>query len=320
MGGAWREFGQRAAAMLPAALLATLLVFALLNLVPGDPAVTLAGENASAARISEIRHLTGLDRPLAVQYLVWLNGVLHGDLSRSLLSGMPVAQAIAEKLPLSLFIVVLAMAFALVLGVPLGILAATHPGSIIDGVVSGLAALGVALPNFWLAMILVALFAIDLHWLPATGAVSLRDNPTQALRHAILPAMALAAGGMAEVARQVRGALTVVLRAPFVRTLHAKGLPGAAIVWRHGMRNIAALLLTLLALLFNRTLGATVVIETVFAIPGIGSTMVEAAVGKDFPMVQGVVLVMALLVIVSNLLVDLVISWIDPRGRRSVGP
>lgn len=320
MSGAWREFGQRAAAMVPAALLATLLVFALLHLVPGDPAVTLAGENASAARINEIRHLTGLDRPLAMQYLIWLDAALHGDLSHSLLSGIPVTQAIAEKLPLSLFIVMLAMVIALVFGIPLGILAAARAGSAMDNAVSGLASLGVALPNFWLAMILVSLFAIDLHWLPATGAVPLRDDAPQALRHAILPAMALAAGGMAEIARQVRGALAGILHTQFVRTLHAKGLPPSAIIWRHGLKNIAALLLTVLALLFNRMLGATVVIETVFAIPGIGSTMVEAAVGKDFPMVQGVVLVMAILVISSNLVVDLIVAWIDPRGRRSVGP
>jgi peptide/nickel transport system permease protein len=304
---------RRLAQILPVILLATFLVFGLVQLVPGDPAVTLAGDNASVARIAEIRHLYGLDRPFLLQYGVWLWHAAQGDLSRSLLTNVPVLNTIAHNLPNTLLLVVLALLFSLLIGIPLGIAAAVRSGSAADIGVSALASLGVALPNFWLAMILVSWFAIDFHWLPATGAVALAEDPVQSLRHAILPALALAAGGVAEVARQSRGALAGVLQSQYVRTLRAKGLSPGSIFWKHGLRNIGVNVLTVAGLLFNRMLGATVVIEAVFAIPGIGSTMVSAAIGKDFPVVQGVVLVMVLMVIATNLLIDTLYGVLDPR-------
>jgi peptide/nickel transport system permease protein len=307
---------RRLAQILPVILLATFLVFGLVQLVPGDPAVTLAGDNASVARIAEIRHLYGLDRPFLLQYGVWLWHAAQGDLSRSLLTNAPVLSTIAHNLPNTLLLVVLALVFSLLIGVPLGIAAAVRSGSAADIGVSALASLGVALPNFWLAMILVSWFAIDRHWFPATGSVALAEDPFQALRHAMLPALALAAGGVAEVARQSRGALAGVLQSQYVRTLRAKGLSPASIFWKHGLRNIGVNILTVAGLLFNRMLGATVVIEAVFAIPGIGSTMVSAAIGKDFPVVQGVVLVMVLMVIATNLLIDTLYGVLDPRISR----
>jgi len=304
---------RRLAQILPVILLATFLVFGLVQLVPGDPAVTLAGDNASVARIAEIRHLYGLDRPFLLQYGVWLWHATQGDLSRSLLTNVPVLSTIAHNLPNTLLLVVLALVFSLLIGVPLGIAAAVRSGSAADIGVSALASLGVALPNFWLAMILVSWFAIDRHWFPATGSVALAEDPFQALRHAMQPSLALAAGGVAEVARQSRGALAGVLQSQYVRTLRAKGLSPASIFWKHGLRNIGVNILTVAGLLFNRMLGATVVIEAVFAIPGIGSTMVSAAIGKDFPVVQGVVLVMVLMVIATNLLIDTLYGVLDPR-------
>jgi peptide/nickel transport system permease protein len=306
---------RRLSQILPVILLATFLVFGLVQLVPGDPAVTLAGDNASVARIAEIRHLYGLDRPFLLQYGNWLWHAAHGDLSRSLLTNVPVLNTIAQNLPNTLLLVVLALLVSLLLGIPLGIAAAVRSGSAADMGVSALASLGVALPNFWLAMILVSWFAIDMHWFPATGSVSLTEDPFQSLRHAILPAVALAAGGVAEVARQSRSALAGVLQSQYVRTLRAKGLSPASIFWKHGLRNISVNILTVAGLLFNRMLGATVVIEAVFAIPGIGSTMVTAAIGKDFPVVQGIVLVMVLMVIVTNLAIDTLYGLLDPRIR-----
>lgn len=208
---------RRLAQILPVILLATFLVFGLVQLVPGDPAVTLAGDNASVVRIVEIRHLYGLDRPFLLQYGNWLWHAAHGDLSRSLLTNVPVLNTIVQNLPNTLLLVVLALMFSLLLGVPLGIAAAVRSGSAADVGVSALASLGVALPNFWLAMILVSWFAIDIHLFPATGSVSLAEDPFQSLRHAILPATALAAGGVAEVARQSRGALAGVLQSQYVR-------------------------------------------------------------------------------------------------------
>lgn len=308
--------GRRLAQVVPVVLLATFLVFGLLQLVPGDPAVTLAGDNATPARILEIRQQYGLDRPFLVQYASWLGRAVEGDLSHSLLTGVPVRQAIIEKFPNTIEIVVGAVLIAMLFGIPLGIAAATSAGSWADGLISALNSLGVAVPSFWLAMILVSIFALDMRLLPATGAVSLATDPAQSIRHALLPALALGASGVAEVARQLRSALIEVLGSQFVRTLRAKGLSPAAIVWKHGLKNVSVTLLTVLGLLLNRMLGATVVIEAVFAIPGIGSTVVQAALAKDFPVVQGVVLAMVVIVVAVNLAVDTLYTLLDPRVTR----
>jgi peptide/nickel transport system permease protein len=298
---------------IPVIVLSTLIVFGLLKLVPGDIAVTLAGDNASDARIAEIRHIYGLDRPFLVQYGAWLWNAAHGDLSNSLASSEPVLRSIAHSLPHTLLIVVLAMILALVIGIPLGIAAASRPDSWIDGLVMTVASLGVAIPNFWLGMLLVAVFALDLNWLPATGAVPISQSFRGAIAHAILPACALAAGGLAEVARQLRSSLVEIMSSQQVRTLHAKGLSPSSILWRHGLKNVSVNLLTVISLLFNRLLAATVVVEAVFAIPGMGTLIVNGALHRDFPVVQGVVFTMVLIVVALNLLTDVLYSVLDPR-------
>lgn len=307
----WRRLLQAA----PVIVFATFIVFSLLKIVPGDVAVTLAGENATEQRIAEIRQLYGLDRPFLVQYGSWLWKALHGDLSMSLLSSEPVLTSIARSLPNTLLIVSIALLLALVIGIPLGIIAARHPGSLVDKVLMSIASLGVAVPNFWLAMILVSLFALERNWFPATGAVPLAVDPWQAVRHALLPAIALASGGVSEVARQLRSSLADILSSQQVRTLHAKGVAPFTILWKHGLKNVSVNLLTVIALLANRLLAATVVVEAVFAVPGMGSLIVHAAVHRDFPVVQGVVFVMVLIVIAINLTTDALYRIVDPRVR-----
>ncbi len=301
--------------IVPVMVLATFVVFGLLQLVPGDIAVTLAGESVSEKRIAEIRQLYGLDRPLVVQYGDWLWNALQGDLSKSLLSGEPVTESLLRRYPNTLLIVVSALTLSMLVGIPLGILAAVRPGSRVDALVTSFASLGVALPNFWLAMLLVATFALTWNWFPATGAVPISQDFGKALHHAVLPAIALAAGGIAEVSRQLRSSLVEILGSQYVRTLHAKGLTSAAILWKHGLKNVSVNLLTVFGLLVNRLLGATVVIEAVFAIPGIGGMIVYAAIHKDFPVVQGVVLSMVVIVIVLNLIIDVLYTILDPRVR-----
>jgi peptide/nickel transport system permease protein len=308
-----RTIVRRLLQAVPVIVLSTFIVFGLLKLVPGDVAVTLAGDNATDARIAEIRHIYGLDRPMLVQYGVWLANAVQGDLAKSLVSSEAVLTSIRRSLPHTLTIVVMAMTIALTIGVPLGIAAARRPGSWTDGFVMAVASLGVAIPNFWLGMLLVAFFALQLGWLPATGAVSVFDNPWQAMRHALLPAAALAAGGIAEVARQLRSSLVEILSSQAVRTLHAKGLSPSAILWRHGLKNVSVNLLTVISLLANRMLAATVVVEAVFAIPGMGGLIVNAAIHRDFPVVQGVVFVMVLIVVSINLVSDILYSILDPR-------
>ncbi len=300
---------------LPVLVLATFVVFGLLKLMPGDIAITLAGENATEQRIAEIRALYGLDQPFLVQYGSWLAKALQGDLSKSLANGEPVATSIARAFPHTLLIVLIAMSVALGLGIPLGMLAASRPDGLRDRVVTSVASLGIAVPNFWLAMLLVAWLALDLGWFPATGAVALKDSVPKALHHALLPALALAAGGVAEVSRQLRASIVEILASPPVRTLRAKGLSPALILWKHGLKNAGVNLLTVATLLFNRLLAATVVVEAVFAISGMGNLIVNAALTRDLPVVQGVVFVMVLVVIGVNLAADLLYTVLDPRIR-----
>ena len=308
-----RVIRRRLLQALPVLVLATFVVFGLLKLMPGDIAITLAGENATEQRIAEIRELYGLNRPWLVQYGSWLGHALQGDLSKSLANGEPVAQSIARAFPNTLLIVVLAMTVALGLGIPLGLLAASRPDGLRDRAVTSVASLGIAVPNFWLAMILVSFLALEMGWFPATGAVPLKENVPKALHHAMLPALALAAGGVAEVSRQLRSSLVEILSSPYVRTLRAKGLSAGVILWKHGLKNAGVNLLTVTTLLFNRLLAATVVVEAVFAIPGMGNLIVNAALTRDLPVVQGVVFVMVLVVITINLVADLLYTVLDPR-------
>ncbi|MCX7376146.1 MAG: ABC transporter permease [Alphaproteobacteria bacterium] len=305
--------GRRLVQFVPVIVLATFVVFGLLKLVPGDLAATLAGEYATEERIAQIRESYGLNDPFLVQYGRWLWNAMQLDLSRSFQSNEPVLEQIMHRFPTTMLLVVGALLVSLVVGVPLGILAATNAGSRLDVAVTSLSSFGVALPNFWLAMILVATFSLSWGWFPATGAVRFGADPAGAIWHAVLPSIALAAGGIAEVVRQLRSALIEILSSQYVRTLYAKGLSPSAILWKHGLKNVAVTLLTVIGLLASRLLGGAVVIEAVFAIPGMGSMVVRAAIVKDFPVVQGVVFTMVILVIAINLVIDLLYTIVDPR-------
>ncbi|MFP5461942.1 MAG: ABC transporter permease [Gammaproteobacteria bacterium] len=308
-----RVIRQRLMQALPVLVLATFVVFGLLKLMPGDIAITLAGENATEERIHEIRELYGLNQPFLVQYGQWLFNAVQGHLGRSLASGEEVVTSIARSFPNTLLIVAMAISIALLVGVPLGILAASRPDSLVDRAVTAIASLGIAVPNFWLAMILVSWLALEFWWFPATGSHPFGDDPLKAIQHATLPAVALASGGISEVSRQLRSSLVESLSSQQVRTLHAKGLTPAAILWKHGLKNVGVNLLTVTTLLFNRMLAATVVVEAVFAIPGMGNLIVNGALTRDLPVVQGVVFVMVLVVIAVNLAADILYTVLDPR-------
>ncbi|MCC5812077.1 MAG: ABC transporter permease [Ectothiorhodospiraceae bacterium] len=298
---------------IPIVILATFIVYSLMQLIPGDVAVTLAGDNASDERIEQIRDQYGLDQPFLVQYGNWLWSAAQGDLGASLLTGEEVATTIARVFPNTMLIVLYAIVLSVLIGVPLGILSATRPGSRMDGAVMGVASLGVAIPNFWLGMILVTTLALGLNLFPATGFVAPTQNLGAALWFATLPAIALCTNGIAEVARQLRSSLVEIHSSQHVRTLHAKGLSPAAILWKHGLKNVSVNLLTVVSLLVNKTLAATVVVEVVFAIPGMGNTIVNAVLQGDFPVVQGAVLAMVVTVILVNLVTDMLYTVLDPR-------
>src|SRR3979411_763589 len=247
-----RVIGGRLLQALPVILLATFMLLAVLKLVPGDIAVTLAGDNATDARIAEIRKIYGLDRPFLVQYGAWLGHVVQGDLSQSLLTGEKVATSIARAFPNTLLIVAIALVLALVMGIPMGVVAAIKPNGWVDKSVSMIASLGVAIPGFWLAMILVAEISLKLNWLPATGAKSFCVSPLQGIRQPFRPGLWHAASTLADEARQFRGSLLEVLSSQYVRTLHAKGLSMSRILWQHGLKNVGVNLFTIISLLVHR--------------------------------------------------------------------
>lgn len=305
---------RRIVSIVPTMLIASILVFGLVQLIPGDPAATLAGEGASQETIAAYRSELGLDRPLVAQYLSWLVGVLHGNLGTSLISGEPVVQAIGRTLPITCALVALALIFAILLGVPGGVVAAWYARRVPDRIVSTISSVGVAMPSFWLGLILVSWLALQLRILPAAGFVPLSQDPLQSLLHLILPAFAMAVVGAAEIARQLRSAMITSLASDSVRTLYAKGL-GRRQVIGHALKNSSVPLLTIVGLQVNRFLGATVVIESIFGLGGLGQLIITATLQKDFVVVQGVVLITAFAVIVTNILVDLCYLLVDPRIR-----
>jgi peptide/nickel transport system permease protein len=305
----------RLASLIPTVLLASFVVFVLIQLAPGDPAITVAGENATAERIEEIRRELGLDRSLVEQYWTWLSHAVQGDLGRSIITQESIAAAIARTLPVTAQLVVGALLVAVLLGVVAGVVSAQRADTATDAVISSLSSAGAAMPSFWLGLVLVSIFALYLDWLPATGFVGLAADPARAVRHLVLPSIALGAVGAAEIARQLRGVLIEILASDHIRTLRAKGLPERRIIWVHALRGAAVPLVTIIGLQVSRLLGATVVVEAVFGIQGIGTLVVSAANNRDYYVVEGVVVVMALIVILVNFAVDVSYRISDPRIR-----
>jgi peptide/nickel transport system permease protein len=314
---ALRTLALRAGAFAATLVLATFVAFWLIKLVPGDPATAIAGENATPERLAEIRAQLGLDQPLLLQYWSWAAGALQGDFGTSLYSGQSVAGLLAQRLPVTLSLVFCSLLLAIVVGVAAGTVGAVRNKRPEGRVVTGAATLGIAIPNFWLGLVLVTAFAIWNPWLPATGFSRAGDGPGEFLRFAILPTLALGAAGVAEVARQLRGALLEVLTADYIRMARAKGISGTALLVRHALRNAGVPVITVLGLLINRLVGGTVVVEVVFAIPGMGTLVVDAVKQRDYPVIQAVVLVMAVIVLIANAVVEILYRRIDPRIRLS---
>jgi peptide/nickel transport system permease protein len=303
----------RLGSMLPTLVIISMAVFALSTLLPGDPAVAIAGESATPERLADIRHALGLSNPLWRQYWDWVTPAITGDFGTSLVSGEDIGSAVVRRLLVTLQLVGLAIVFSVLAGLPLGVAAARRAGSRIDSAVTMVATLGLAMPAFWFGMIAALFFAIKLEWFPATGFSTFGESGLGTLSYSVLPAVALGLSGMAEVARQVRSAMVEVLQAPFVRSARASGLAERTVVWRHALKNAGVPALTVVGLLVNRLIGTAVVVEAVFGIPGVGQLILQAVIQKDVRMLQAAVLAVAVVVLVTNLVVDVLSVWLNPR-------
>ena len=303
--------------MVPVLLLVSAVIFSLLHLTPGDPVVVMLGEEATPEARDALRRELGLDRPLPLQYAAWLSRVVQGDLGRSIRTNQPVSDAILQRLPVTVQLSVLAMVIALVIAIPTGIIAAARRNSRADIAVTVFSLLGVSMPNFLLAVLLIFVFSLQLRLLPPIGYVNPFEDLGANLRAMIMPAITLGVLVAAVVARQTRSSLLEVLGQDYVRTAWAKGLREAVVLRRHALRNSLIPVVTVIGLRLGDLLGSAIVTETIFALPGTGRLVIDSIYQRDFPLVQGVVLYLALIFLFINLIVDLLYAYLDPRIRYS---
>ena len=306
---------KRLMAALPVLFIVSVVVFLFIRIIPGDPATALLGRNASSAEIEAVRAKMGLDRPLPVQYVTWVAHALKGDLGNSVINGRPIAGAILERLPHTMALAFLAILISMAIAIPSGVTAAVNQNRVADRAVMLFSLLGVSLPSFWVGILFIILFSVKLQWFPASGYVSIYENLFQGLRYLLLPALSLALVMAAVSARMARSAMLDVLRQDYIRTARAKGLGRMAVVVRHGLKNAMIPVITVIGLDFGWLLGGTVVIETVFGIPGMGRLVVYSILNRDYPVVQGVILYMAVIYMLVNLLVDFIVTLMNPRIR-----
>lgn len=305
--------------MIPTLFFVLLVIFSLMKLIPGDPALTLLGPEASASDVAAFREELGLNKPLPVQFLTYLRNVARGDLGRSLIYRTDVLTLIAERLPTTLVLSLSALSIAILLGVPLGIFASIHHNGFWDMLITVLALLGVSVPIFWVGMLLIVVFVLNLGLLPSVGLGSWDKGLWNVVSHFILPSCALAFQSVGTIARFTRSSMLEVLRQDYIRTAHAKGLRARLILERHALRNALIPVVTVAGLQLGHLLAGAVLTESIFALPGLGKLMVDAIMRRDFLLVQGEVLVIALLYLLVNFLVDLLYALLNPKIRKSFG-
>jgi peptide/nickel transport system permease protein len=306
---------QRLLQIIPTLILVSMLIFGLQQLLPGDPALVMAGEERDPAVIEQIRKQYRLDQPLPIQYLYWIKGVASGDLGESMRIKQPVAELIVTKLPVTVQLATMAMLFAVLIGIPAGILSAVKKDSAWDVGANVFALWGLSTPNFWLGIMLIFLFSVKLGWLPASGFVSPFEDWRQSLATTVMPAFVLGNAIAAVLMRHMRSAMLQAMASDYVRTARAKGLVENSVVLKHALRNALTPVITLGALEFGTLLSGAVLTEQVFSIPGFGKLIVDAVFNRDYAVVQGVVLVTATVYILLNLLADVMYVLVNPRLR-----
>jgi peptide/nickel transport system permease protein len=307
--------GRRLLQLIPTLFFVSVIIFSLQQLLPGDPATMMAGEDRDPGVIAQIRHQYRLDQPIPVQYVYWVKGVFSGDLGESMRIHVPVLDLIMQKLPVTIQLGAMAFVIALVIGVGAGVLSAVKKGTAWDYAANAFALWGISTPNFWLGIMLIFLFSVKLGWLPAAGYVSLSEDWRASLASTIMPAFVLGNSIAAVLMRHTRSAMLQVLESDYVRTARAKGLLERTVIIKHAMRNALTPVITLGALELGTLLSGAVLTEQIFTIPGFGKLIVDAVFNRDYAVVQGVVLVTATVYIALNLLADIAYILVNPRLR-----
>lgn len=306
---------QRCVALIPILFGVSVLVFILMRLAPGDPVRTMLGMEVSQAEIDQVREAYGLNQPLPIQYLGWLSRAVRGDFGISIVTKQRVGEIMLEKLPATLELAIAALCVSLIIAIPSGIVMATHRNSAADWVGTFAALFGVSMPNFWLGITLILILAVWLRLLPPSGYVPIWVDPSRNLQLLIMPAITLGTAMAAVVARLTRSTMLEVLRDDYIRTARAKGLAERIVIYGHALRNAMLPIVTVVGLEIGRLLGGAVITETIFAWPGIGKLAVDAIFSRDFPIVQGVVVMSGVVFVLANLAVDISYAWLDPRIR-----
>ncbi len=308
----------RLASMIPTFVLAAALVFSFMHLMPGDPAGVMLGDTATPEQVQALREAMGFDRPIYVQFARWFGGILHGDFGDSIFFHKPVLTLIAERSETSLWIAILSMVLIVVLGVPIGIVSAVRYNSLADQACSGVSMLMAAMPTFWLGLNLMLLFSVMLGWLPSSGFPSIVEGGDfRNLKYAVLPCITLAAPNSALIIRLTRASMLDVLKEGYVTTARAKGLSELVVTLKHVFRNSLITVIAVVGFTFVGLASGAVVTETVFSVPGIGRLIVESVLRRDYPVIQAVILIVAVAYMVINLLIDFCYTFLDPRIRVS---
>ncbi|HKV44134.1 MAG TPA: ABC transporter permease [bacterium] len=311
-----RYAGRRLLEAIPLILVVATFVFVLARIIPGDPVALILGDEATGADIARVRAQLGLDRPLVIQYALWLSrAVLRLDLGQSFYLKQPVGQAIVQRIEPTFLLAASGALLAIVMGMGLGVLAAVHRNTFVDRAVMVVALAGLSVPSFLVGLLLILVFAVRLHLLPSSGYVPLRDGWPATLRYLALPAVTIGVGGAGIIARITRSSMLDVLRAPYVQTARSKGLPRHLVILKHALRNALIPTMTVISLTIAGLVAGTIIVETVFAIPGSGRLVVQSVARRDYPVIQGAVMFVALLYVLVNAAVDVLYAYLDPRIR-----
>jgi len=309
----WTFIARRLLLLIPVIIMVGIITFLLIRLIPGDPAAQMLGLDATPKEIEVLRHEMGLDQPIYKQFIIWGGNVVQGNLGHSIFLNQPVSEAIVEHLECTISLAILALTYSVLVALPIGVVAAVKQNAWQDKVVMTFALFGVSAPSFWLGLMAIFVFAVHLGWFPSQGYEMLEDGVGRWLWFITLPALSLGVQTAALIARMTRSSLLEVLRQDYIRTARAKGLMERKVVFKHALKNGLIPVLTVVGMTLGTLLSGAVITETVFSLPGIGQLVITAIRNRDYPMVQGVIMFIAIVYVLSNLLVDILYGWLDPR-------